>query len=77
MEQWVLNHPNVKQSCVSSDVLTVQNPVTNEKETKTKMLMEISTRELHNDLIKPVEEGGLPGIINIATNKPYISDTTL
>jgi hypothetical protein len=77
VQNWVLQHPNVKPSCISNDVLTVVNPTTNEKEKKHKMLMEVPVRDLHNDLIKPEDEGGLPGIINPNTGKPYISDTML
>ena len=41
------------------------------------MLMEISVRDLHNDKIKPFENGGLTSIVDSMTHKVMISDTTL
>jgi len=41
-----------------------------------KLLLEISVRELHNDMIKPVSEGGLEGAID-DDGKQIVSDTML
>ena len=56
--EWIHYNPNVKASCVSSDAVTVLNSESNQRELWTKMLMEISGRDLHNDIIKPYENGG-------------------
>ena len=41
------------------------------------MLMDISVRYLHNDIIKPYENGGLESVVDSVTQKVLISDTTL
>ena len=61
----------------SSDVATVLNPELNQKKILPKQLIEISVRDLHNDMIKPYDNGGLESVINSATHKFLISDTTL
>ena len=40
------------------------------------MLMEISVRVLHNDMIKPSENGGLSIVVDYVTHKLPISYTT-
>jgi hypothetical protein len=42
-----------------------------------KLLHEISIREMHNDLMKMKDEGGLEEYRHETTNKPIISDTSL
>ena len=37
--------------------------------------MEISVRDLHNDMIKPSENGGLESVVDPVTHKFLISDT--
>ena len=39
--------------------------------------MEISVRDLQNDMIKPYENGGLASVVDSLTQKVLISDTTL
>ena len=41
------------------------------------MLMYIYVRDIHNDTIKPFENGGLARIVYSRTHKVLISDTTL
>ena len=41
------------------------------------MLMDISVRNLNNDMIKPSENGGLKSVIYLVTQKFLISDKTL
>ena len=39
--------------------------------------MEISVRDLQDDMIKPSENGGLTSVVDSATHEVLISDTTL
>ena len=39
--------------------------------------MEISVRDLHNDTIKVIENGGLESLIDYVTHRVLISDTLL
>ena len=48
---WVLDHPRVVDSPLTNDTLLVLNEATGKKERVGKLLLEISVRELHNDLI--------------------------
>ena len=41
------------------------------------MFMEISVRDLHNDMIKPFGNGGLESVFYSVTQKVLIIDTTL
>ena len=41
-----------------------------------KMLMDISVRYLHNDIIKPYENGGLESVVDSVTHKALIINTT-
>ena len=57
--EWVLYHTNLKASCASSDVSTVFNPESNQKEVFPKMIVGNSVRDLHNDIVRPSYNGGL------------------
>jgi len=77
LNTWILNHPRIVPSPISNDTLWVPAPEEkNGKKKVHKLLQEVSFQELHNDLIKPVSEGGLEGVLD-ANNKPLISDTAL
>ena len=41
------------------------------------MLMDISARYLHNDMIKPSENGGLESVVNSVKQRFLIIDRTL
>ena len=78
MFEWILFHPNVRPSCVSSDVVTFLKPESNRKEVFfTIILMDIFVRGLHNDIIDPSNNGGLASVSDSVTQKFLISDTTL
>ena len=47
------------------------------KEVFQKMLTDISVRYLHNNMIIPSKNGGLTIVVDSATQKVLISDTTL
>ena len=75
--EWILYHTDAKPSCATSDVVTVLNPESKQKEVFPKMSMEISVGYLHNDMIKPSENSGLVSVVDSVTLKVLISDTTL
>jgi hypothetical protein len=74
--RWIVDHPHVIPSPISNDTLLVFNPVTQTKERVAKLLLEIPVRELHNDLIKTVLDGGLAEAKSENGNV-LISDTVL
>jgi hypothetical protein len=45
-------------------MLLIKNKVTGEKEQVGKLLLEILVRELHNDMLLPVNKGGFAGAID-------------
>jgi len=73
---WIVDHEMVVESPIANDALLKLNLVTGEKERVPKLLLQIPVRELHNDLLKPVEEGGL---LEARDNngRALISDTAL
>jgi hypothetical protein len=76
LDIWIREHPNVRPSPITSDTLLVKNKVTGEKERVGKLILEIPVRELHNDMLLPVNKGGFEGAFN-ASGVPIISDSTL
>jgi hypothetical protein len=74
---WVLDvdHPRVVNSPTANDTLLVLNEESGKKERVGKLLIEISVRELHNDLISPASDGGLAAAR--VDGKVIISDTAL
>ena len=73
--EWILYHTNVNPSCVPSDIVNVLNPELNKKEFF-QFLMDIYAGYLHNDMIKPTENGGLTSVSDSVTHKLLIIDTT-
>ena len=57
--QWILKHPQVRDSPIAKDCLKIKVTGTDKKEVVHKKLFQISVRELYNDLIKPEDQGGL------------------
>jgi hypothetical protein len=76
LDIWVREHPNVRPSPITRDTLLVKNKVTGEKERVGKLLLEIPVRELHNDMLLPVNKGGFAGAFD-ENGSVIISDTTL
>jgi hypothetical protein len=66
--EWVRNHQFVRVSPIKTDTLHI-----NGRE-EPKLLREIPMREMHNDLVKSKEDGGLECAVN-AEGKPTISDS--
>ena len=82
LHEWVLSHPRVVNSPIANETLLVKDRDTGKKERVGKLLLEITIRELHNDLIElPIEQGGAGGGLASArderTGKVIISDTAL
>ena len=50
----ILSHTNVKPSCVSSDVVMILKPESNQKEAFPNFLMNIYVRDIHNGMIKTI-----------------------
>ena len=72
--EWVTNHHQVVQSPIVNDTLLIKN-LDGEKVAVTKLLLRIPIYELHNDLIKPVEEGGFA--LGNDSGEVQMSDTSL
>jgi hypothetical protein len=76
LHAWVLNHPHVVDSPIARDTLLIKDPETGKKVRTGKVLLEVSVRELHNDLLDLPANGGLDCAKN-AEGKVLISDTAL
>jgi hypothetical protein len=68
IKQWVMNHQFVRVSPIKSDMLKIDG------EDVPKLLREIPIREMHNDLCKTEEDGGLKCALD-AEGKPTIGDS--
>ena len=75
--EWIFEHRHIIVSPLKRDILILKDPATKKKVLAPKLLLEITIRELHNDLIKTNSQGGLPGTVCYETGKILISDTTL
>ena len=72
-----MNHPNVVESPITNETLLIHNLVTGQKERVSKLLLQISIRELHNnDMLLPPDEGGFKEARD-ETGNVRISDTAL
>jgi len=77
LDRWIREHPQVLESPIVNDTILIYNPLTGKKDKCVpKLLLMISVRELHNDLLKPVEEGGFEYAWT-EDGKVLISDTML
>jgi hypothetical protein len=74
--EWFMNHPNVVESPITNETLLIHNLVTGQKERVSKLLLPISIRELHNDMLLPPDEGGFKEAWD-ETGNVRISDTAL
>jgi hypothetical protein len=68
IRDWVRNHQFVRVSPIKSDTLQING------QEEPKLLREIPIREMHNDLLKSQEDGGLECALD-AAGKPTISDS--
>jgi hypothetical protein len=59
LHQWIVDHPQVVQSPITNNTLLLLDRESGLTIHVPKLLLEISIRELHNDLIAPPTSGGL------------------
>jgi hypothetical protein len=74
--EWFMAHPYVVESPISNETVLVHNLLTGAKERVNKLLLQISIRELHNDMLLPPDQGGFVDAWDESGN-PRISDTAL
>mmetsp|Transcript_5084 Transcript_5084/g.7971 ORF Transcript_5084/g.7971 Transcript_5084/m.7971 type:complete len:182 (+) Transcript_5084:2-547(+) len=75
LQEWILDHPSVVPSPITNETLLIADPDNpTHKKRVAKLLLEISIRELHNDLLH--EERGLVTVRN-EKGDVLISDTAL
>ena len=67
----------MRQSPINRDTLLIADADTKVKRRVTKLLLECSMRQLHNELIASPDDGGLVGARHALTNDVIISDTML
>ena len=72
-----MKNSNVRQSPITRDTLLITVADTKVKRRVSKLLLECSMRQLHNDLIASPDDGGLVGARHAIKNDVIISDTML
>ena len=75
LRSWIINHSSVVTSPIQQDTIMIKHK-DGTQQCVPKLLLECSVRELHNDLIKVPEHGGLEGAVN-DSGEIIISDTAL
>jgi hypothetical protein len=73
---WITSHEHVVNSPIYNETLLIKDPGTSEKRRVAKLLLEIPVRELHCNLVAPVQEGGLAESRDLA-GSIIISDSNL
>ena len=71
-----MNHPQVVQSPIANDFMKAKIDDHTEPQLVTKILLHVSVRELHNNLVSDTENGGLKEARD-EENYIIISDSTL
>ena len=76
IQNWIIKHPSVVAYPIAKDTILVRDMISGNKDRRVgKYLIQISIRELHNDLIKSKNEGGLDKVWN--GKKLLVSDKSL
>ena len=73
---WIMHHPQVLQSPIVNDCLKVKIDGRTEPQPVPKLSLQVSVRELHNNLVSNTIDGGLKEAIEENDNI-IISDSTL
>ena len=73
---WIMYHPQVLQSPIVNDFLKVKIDVHTEPLLLPKLLLHVSVRELHKNLVSDTDDGGLKEA-RYSENYIIISDSTL
>ena len=72
-----MKNSNVRQSPITRDTLLISDADTKVKRRVSKLLLECSMQQLHNELIASPDNRGLLGARHAITNDVIISDTML
>ena len=76
IQNWIIQHPSIVASPIAKDTILVRDKLTGKKDQRVgKYLIQTSIRELHNDLIKSKNKGGLNEVWN--GKKLLVCDTGL
>ena len=76
IQQWIFKYDNVIHSPITDDTVLVIDELIGKKNKRAgKVLLTCSVRELHNDLIKDINDNGLKDVWN--KNKILVSETSL
>ena len=73
---WIMHHPQVVQSPTVNYCMKVKINGHNEPQLVSKLLLQVSARELHNNLVRDTDDGELKEARD-AENNHTISDSTL
>ena len=73
---WIMHHPQVVQSPIVNDCLKVKFHGYTEPQLLPKLLLQVSVREIHNNLVSATKDGGLKEAIDEDDNI-VISDSKL
>ena len=73
---WIMHHPQVVQSPISNDSLKVKIDGYTEPQLVPKILLQVSVRELHKNLVRATRDGGIKEARDEYDNI-IISDSTL
>ena len=73
---WIMHHPQVVQSPIVNDCLKVKIDGRTEPQPVPKLSLQVSVRELHNNLVSNTIDGGLKEAI-YKNDNIIISDSTL
>ena len=72
-----MKNSNVRESPIARDTLLITDAESGVKRRFSKLLLECSMQQLHNELITSPDDGGLLGARCTDTNDVIISDTIL
>ena len=56
---WIMHHPQVVKSPIVNDFMTLKIDGHNEPQLVPKLLLQVSVRKLHNNLVRDTDDGGL------------------
>ena len=76
LHNWIMHHPKVEQSPIVNDCLKVKIDGHTEPQLVPKLLLHVSVRELHNNIVSNIDDGGLKEARDADINI-IISDSTL
>ena len=75
--QWKIKNSNVRESPIARDTLLITDAESRVKRRVPKLLLECYMRQLHNEIIASLDDGGLLGDRHANKNDVIFSDTML